>query len=208
MHPLPGFAGVSAHFEGVLLTSPQLGDQCWCWSGPHRVGVEDLGWGWLRPCGTSIHPHDGQGQQGPRGIRPDPPIRRLSWGPGPPSHDHRGSSLQSGQLAGDLGPHPHPAHPLPGCPAPAAPPQDGRTFLRSVSEGRQGTGQDKNPGGYGGQCQPGALFPPVLCLTSLPCLHRPWAPCPAPESAPRLPCLRVPAPCPLSSPLPRMPPHN
>lgn len=30
MHPLPGFAGVSPTLEGVLLTSPQLGDQCWC----------------------------------------------------------------------------------------------------------------------------------------------------------------------------------
>lgn len=82
----------------VLSVTPQGGVKTWA------------GGGW-RPCGTPHHPHDGQGQQGPRGIRLIHPSGGCPGDLAPHLMITGGSSLQSGQLAGTRPPIPTPAHP-------------------------------------------------------------------------------------------------
>lgn len=147
-----------------------------------------------------VYPLFSQGQQGPGGVCPDAPIGGVSRGADPPPDDDGGLIAAGGAARGG------PRRPRPPCthalaashPQPL--PLDGGTLLRSVlALGNVGW----------------VLNPSSGVLTDPPsCPHRHWAPCPAPEPAPCLPCLhaqrhaaRVPphpgAPCPA-----RHPPHG
>lgn len=164
--------------------------------------------GWpVAVLSPATHPHprrDPQRQQGPPRVLPDPPVGRLPRGPGPSPHDRR-RTLPADGPAGwrpGLPPAPRPS-PL-AAPHPQPLPVDGGPLLRSVLP-RQARGQSAGVGqGRRGAERPLARcrrpessgpgqtgLPTPLCLTAVPCVPRPWAPCPTPEPAPRLLRLRA-----------------